>query len=173
MNFNTPYSRDISFFLYLLTCTDKQELIELDQREDVVILNTDYIITSYHILLGVNRAYYNSACQKTKSKIMKKEIIHCLTGESKLENSLNMHDVKKDFNENGNYFILFINWNKDECEKVIKGIKGNVISPGNYARFVNEDKIVKCFNITDNEINSCENGIVGAVYNRINTKDLK
>lgn len=173
MNFNTPYSRDKSFSLYLLTCADKQELINLDEQEDIVILNSDYIISSYHILLGVNRAYFNIAYNKVKSKIIKKEITHCLTAESKLENSLNLHNINKNFNETGTYFILFINRNKDECEKVIKDIKGNIISPGNYARFINEDKIIKSFNITEEELNSCENGIIGAVYNRITTKDLK
>ena len=108
MFFNTPFSWDSSLYLTLHTCADKSSIAELDKKDNVVILNPDYIISSYHILIGVNRAFYNITMKKTKSKLIKKEIIHCMTNETKLDESLHLHSIVN--NTDGNYYVIFINY---------------------------------------------------------------
>lgn len=171
MFFNTPFSRDSSLYLTLITCADKDAIKELDKKENVVLLNPDYIISSYHILIGVNRAYYNIQMKKTKSKMIKKEIIHCMTNETKLETSLHLHSISN--NKSGNFYIIFINYKQSEINNEIAFLKGNEISSENYSKFINESEIMSSFAIKENEIEKSENGLCGAVYNRISTKELK
>lgn len=171
MFFNTPFSRETSLYLTLVTCPEKEEIEKMSKKDNIVLLNPDFIISSFHILIGVNRAYYNLHVQKMKSKQIKKEIIHCMTNETKLENSLNIHSIAN--NENNNYFLIFINLSKEEIEKEISNLKANEISSINYSKFINEEAIMKTFGIKEIEIKKCENGLTGAVYNRISTKELK
>lgn len=171
MFFNTPFSNETSLYLTLVTCAEKEEIEKMNKKDNIVILNPDYIISSFHILIGVNRAYYNSHAQKMKSKQIKKEIIHCMTNETKLENSLNIHSITN--NENSNYFLIFINLSKEEIEKEISHLKANEISSINYSKFINEEEIMKIFGIKEIEIENRENGLTDAVYNRISTKELK
>ena len=171
MFFNTPFSRDSSLYLTLLTCADKSSIAELDKKDNVVILNPDYIISSYHILIGVNRAFYNITMKKTKSKLIKKEIIHCMTSETKLDERLHLHSIAN--NTDGNYYVIFINYKQSEIMKEISALKGNEISAENYSKFINETAIMDSFGIKESEIEKSENGLCGAVYNRIATKELK
>lgn len=171
MFFNTPFSRDCSLYLTLLTCAEKSAIAELDKKDNVVLLNPDYIVSSYHILIGVNKAFYNITMKKTKSKFIKKEIIHCMTNETKLDASLQLHSVEK--NTDGNYYIIFINYKQSDISNEISALKGNEISAENYSKFINETAIMSSFGIKEIEIEKSENGLCGAVYNRISTKELK
>ena len=122
--------------------------------------------------MAVNKGFYNIKLGKSKSKEYKKEIIHCSTNENKLTDSLNIHNVEK--NKENNYYIVFIDFEKHEIKKKINELRGKEISIDNYSNFLNFDNLVKHFQINEEkEIDYIENGIQRAIYNRIATKELK
>ena len=102
--------------------------------------------------------------------MLKNAIIHYLTCENKLENSLKLHQITK---KDKNFYIIFIDFSKEDIDKEINNLEGNIISPENYNKFKNEDEIKKKFKITEIEINNIENGLERAVYNKLSIKDLK
>ena len=126
----------------------------------------------FHVLIAVNKGFYNIKLGKTKSKEYKKEIIHCTTNEIKLSDSLNIHNIHK--NMDNNYYIVFIGYDKEEINNKIKDLEGTEINVENYANFLNFDNLVKHFQIKkEKEINNVDDGINKAIYNRIATKELK
>ena len=170
MNFTTPISKDSSLYLTLVLCADKEEVKQLDKRENIIFLNPNYIVSSYHILLGVNRAFYNKSVGRVKTRDFKKEIIHCLTNETKLEKSLSLHSV--DNNQENNFYIVFLNLSQGEIDEILSKLKGNELTSKNYSKLVNEEKLCEAFEISKEE-QETENGIPGAIYTRISTKELK
>jgi hypothetical protein len=122
--------------------------------------------------MAVNKGFYNLKLGKMKSKEHKKEIIHCSTNENKLSDSLKIHDVEK--NDDNNYYIVFIDFDKDEIKNKITELEGMEITVDNYANFLNFDNLMKHFQINEEkEINNLDDGIQKAIYNRIATKELK
>ena len=103
--------------------------------------------------------------------MIKKEIIHCMTNETKLDESLHLHSIAN--NTDGNYYVIFINYKQSEIMKEISALKGNEISAENYSKFINETAIMDSFGIKEKKKKKSENGLCGAVYNRIATKELK
>lgn len=173
MEFSPLSAPKQSFYLTLMTCVNQSEAAKHDANENIVLINPNYIISSFHVMQSVNRACYNFIINKTKSKSLKKEIIHSLTAYSKLSESLVLHSVEE--NKEGNYYLLFIlNDNKTEVKEILDKLKGNEISSENYSKFMNLNTLMKSFGINQCEIDDdCENGIFAAIYNRISTKDLK
>ena len=169
MMFNVPDSQH-NFYLTLIASANYEKIKELDKNKNVVILNPDLIIDSFHIKLGVNNAIYKINAGKTRTKMLKNAIIHYLTVDNKLENSLKLHQITK---KDKNFYIIFIDFSKEDIDKEINNLEGNIISPENYNKFKNEDEIKKKFKITDIEINNIENGLERAVYNKLSIKDLK
>ena len=83
-----------------------------------------------------------------------------------------MHNIEN--NEENNYYVIFIDIDKDEIKKNINELSGKEISVDNYAHFLNFENLVKHFQINENlEINNIDDGIQRAIYNRIATKELK
>ena len=169
MMFNVPDSQH-NFYLTLIASANYEKIKELDKNKNVVILNPDLIIDSFHIKLGVNNAIYKINSGKTRTKMLKNAIIHYLTVDNKLENSLKLHQITK---KDKNFYIIFIDFSKEDIDKEINNLEGNIISPENYNKFKNEEEIKKKFKITDIEINNIENGLERAVYNKLSIKDLK
>ena len=122
--------------------------------------------------MAVNKGFYNIKLGKTKSKEYKKEIIHCSTNEIKLSDSLKLHNINN--NEENNYYVVFIDLNNDEIKDKIKELSGTEITTDNYGNFMNLENLVNHLKISEEfEINNIENGIQRAIYNRIATKELK
>ena len=169
MMFNVLDSKQ-NFYLTLIATANYEKVKELDKNKNVVILNPDLIIDSFHIKLGVNNAIYKIFSGKTRTKILKNAIIHYLTVDNKLENSLKLHQITK---KDKNFYIIFIDFSKEDIDKELNNLEGNIISPENYNKFKNEEEIKKKFKITDIEINNIENGLERAVYNKLSIKDLK
>ena len=169
MMFNVPDSQH-NFYLTLIASANYEKIKELDKNKNVVILNPDLIIDSFHSKLGVNNAIYKINSGKTRTKMLKNAIIHYLTVDNKLENSLKLHQITK---KDKNFYIIFIDFSKEDIDKEINNLEGNIISPENFNKFKNEDEIKKKFKITDIEINNIENGLERAVYNKLSIKDLK
>ena len=123
-------------------------------------------------MMAVNKAFYNIKLGRSKSKEYKKEIIHCTTYYEKLGESLQLHDIKNN-NEN-NYYVIFIDFDKDELKNKINELSGTEISVDNYAHFLNFEIISKHFEINEEkEIKDKDDGIQRAIYNRIAAKELK
>lgn len=173
MEFSPLSSPKQAFYLTLMTCVNEADAKRFDADDNLVFLNPNYIVSSFHIMQGVNRACYNFSINKTKSKSLKKEIIHSLTNCGKLNDSLALHSIEE--NKENNYYILFIlNSNINEIKAILNDIKGNEISSVNYSKLINFDALIKAFAINQCEIDDdCENGIFAAIYNKISTKDLK
>ena len=75
-------------------------------------------------------------------------------------------------NENKDYYVILINYGKDNITSLKSSTGGTEISPDHYSKFTDFDLIKKEFDISDEEANN-DLGITGAVYNRIALKDLK
>jgi hypothetical protein len=121
-------------------------------------------------MLSINRALYNfKILKKHKSEKLKKEIIYYSSEKGKVDFCMKLHKIHLD---QPNAYLLFINVNTDEICKIKSEIKGKEITPDNYSKFVNYEKIIKEFEISNDEIDN-DLGIIGAVYNRIAIKDLK
>jgi hypothetical protein len=82
---------------------------------------------------------------------------------------MNLHKIKDDEND---YIMIFINKTKNEVEDILNEIQGLSISAENFSKFCDFEKIIKEFDIKDEELNN-ELGLNGAIYNRIALKDLK
>ena len=172
MNFTSNYAKDKNLYLTFISNPDKKKVELIDQNNKIIFLNPNYILNSFHIMMAVNKAFYNIKLGKTKSKEYKKEIIHCTTNENKLSDSLKLHNIKN--NEENNYYVVFIELNNDEIKDKIKELSGTEITVDNYANFLNFENLVKYFGINEEkEINNIENGIQRAIYNRIAVKELK
>ena len=172
MIFSSNYAKDKNLYLTFISNPNKEKVKLFDQNSNIIFLNSNFILNAFHILMAVNKGFYNIKYGKTKSKEYKKEIIHCTTNENKLGDSLNIHNIEK--NKENNYYIIFINFDKEEIKKTINDLEGMEINVDNYANFLNFDNLVKHFQINEEkEINGIEDGINKAVYNRIATKELK
>ena len=172
MMFTSKYANEKNLFLTFISNPNKEKIKSIDNRQNIIFLNSNYILNSFHVLMAVNKGFYNIKLGKTKSKEFKKEIIHCSTNENKLSDSLKIHSVEK--NEENNYYVVFIDYDKNEIQNIINDLEGMEISVDNYANFLNFDNLVKHFQINEEyEINDIENGIERAIYNRIATKELK
>ena len=172
MLFSSNYAKDKNLYLTFVTNPNKEKVKSLDESPNIIFFNSNYILNAFHVLLAVNKGFYNLKLGKMKSKEHKKEIIHCSTNETKLSDSLKIHDVEK--NDENNYYIVFIDFDKDEIKKKITELEGMEISVDNYANFLNFDNLVKHFQINEEkEINNLNDGIQKAIYNRIATKELK
>ncbi len=56
-----------------------------ERYEKLVIFNPKYILTIYHVLMAVNRAFYNFyTVKKKKAGSIKKEILYFLTDKKKV-----------------------------------------------------------------------------------------
>ena len=172
MYFTSNYAKEKNLFLTFISNPDKDKVKLIDQDNKIIFLNPNYILNAFHVMMAVNQAFYYIKLGKAKSKEYKKEIIHCLTFESKLADSLKVHNIQN--NEENNYYVIFIDLNKDEIKEKIKEISGTEITVDNYANFLNFENLINHFKISEElEINNIENGIQRAIYNRISTKDLK
>ena len=172
MNFTSNYAKDKNLYLTFVSNPNREKVKTLDQDPNIIFLNSNYILNAFHVLMAVNKGFYNIKLGKTKSKEYKKEIIHCTTNENKLSDSLNIHNIEK--NTDNNYYIVFIDYDKEEITNKIKDLEGTEINVDNYANFLNFDNLVKHFQINEEkEINNIDDGINKAIYNRIATKELK
>ena len=172
MMFTSKYANDKNLYLTFISNPNKEKIKSIDNRLNIIFLNPNYILNAFHVLMAVNKGFYNIKLGKTKSKEFKKEIIHCTTNENKLIDSLKIHNIEK--NEENNYYVVFFDYDKEEIKNIINDLEGMEISVDNYANFLNFDNLVKHFQINEeNEINDIENGIERAIYNRIATKELK
>ena len=172
MYFTSNYAKEKNLFLTFISKPNKEKVKLMDQNNKIIFLNSNYILNAFHIMMAVNKAFYNITLGKTKSKEYKKEIIHCSTFENKLSDSLKLHNIQN--NEENNYYVVFIDLNKDEIKEKIKEISGTEITVDNYANFLNFENLINHFKIDEGlEINNIENGIQRAIYNRIATKELK
>ena len=172
MMFSSNYAKDKNLYLTFISNPNKEKVKLMNQNPNIIFLNPNYILNAFHILMAVNKGFYSIKLGKTKSKEYKKEIIHCTTNENKLSDSLNIHNIEKN-NEN-NYYIVFIDFHKEEIKNKINDLEGTEINVDNYAKFFNFDNLVKHFQINEEkEINNIEDGINKAIYNRIAIKDLK
>ena len=170
--FTSKYANDKNLYLTFISNPNKDKIKSKDNSPNIIFLNSNYILNAFHVLMAVNKGFYNIKLGKTKSKEFKKEIIHCTTNENKLIDSLKIHNIEK--NEENNYYVVFIDYDKEEIKNIINDLEGMEISVDNYANFLNFDNLVKHFQINEeNEINDIENGIERAIYNRIATKELK
>ena len=172
MNFFSNYAKDKNLFLTFISNPNKQKVKLIDQNNKIIFFNPNYILNSFHVMMSVNKGFYNIKLGKAKSKEYKKEIIHCSTNENKLTDSLKLHNINN--NEENNYYVVFIDLNNDEIKDKIKELSGTEITTDNYANFYNLENLIKHFKISEEfEINNIENGIERAIYNRIATKELK
>ena len=172
MYFTSNYAKDKNLFLTFISNPNKEKVKLIDQNNKIIFLNSNYILNAFHVLMAVNKSFYNIKLGKTKSKEYKKEIIHCSTNEIKLTDSLKLHNINN--NEENNYYVVFIDLNNDEIKDKIKELSGTEITTDNYGNFMNFENLVNHFKISEEfEINNIENGIQRAIYNRIATKELK
>ena len=172
MYFTSNYAKDKNLFLTFISNPNKEKVKLIDQNNKIIFLNSNYILNAFHVMMAVNKGFYNIKLGKTKSKEYKKEIIHCSTNEIKLSDSLKLHNINN--NEENNYYVVFIDLNKDEIKEKIKELSGTEITTDNYGNFMNLENLVNHFKISEElEINNIENGIQRAIYNRIATKELK
>ena len=172
MMFTSKYANEKNLYLTFIANPNKEKIKSINQSPNIIFLNSNYILNAFHVLMAVNKGFYNIKLGKTKSKEYKKEIIHCTTNENKLTNSLNIHNIDK--NEENNYYIVFIDFNEEEIRSKINELEGSEINIKNYDNFLNFNNLVRHFQINEEkEINYIENGIEKAIYNRIATKDLK
>ncbi len=172
MYFTSNYAKDKNLYLTFISNPNKEKLKSINENNKIIFLNPNYILNAFHVMMAVNKAFYNISIGKTKSKEYKKEIIHCATNNIKLTDSLNLHNINN--NEENNFYIVFLDLDKDEIKNKIKELSGTEMSVDNYAHFLNFDKLVKHFEINEeSEINNIENGIQRAIYNRIAVKELK
>ncbi len=170
--FPSLYGLNHNLYLTLISRASKEKVKELDKNNNIIFFNPDYIYDPFQIIMGVNKGFYNIKLGRTKSKEPKKEIIHCMTNESKLTDSLALHDICQ--NKKDDFFIVFIDQSKEQIEKNINDLNGEEIRVENYSKFFNYDSLVKHFQIKENlEIKDIENGLQRAIYNRISTKELK
>jgi hypothetical protein len=120
--------------------------------------------------MSINRALYNfNVLHKHKADRLKKEIIYYSSDKGNVNQCVKMHSISK---ENPNAYLLFINFSREETEKNIIDLNGKEITPENYSKFVNLEKLIKEFDIKNEEIEN-DSGILGAIYNRISLKDSK
>ena len=173
MLFNSNYAKDKNLYLTFISNPKKEKVISMDNNDpNIIFFNPNYILNAFHIIMAVNKGFYQIKLGKMKTKEYKKEIIHCSTNENKLSESLKVHSIENN-NEN-NYFVVFIDYEKDQIKNKIEELEGNEINVDNYANFLNFDNLVKHFQINEkNEIDNIDNGIQKAIYNRIATKELK
>ena len=172
MKFISKYSNGKNLYLTFVSNPKKEKVNLMDRINNIIFLNPNYILNAFHVEMAVNKGFYNIKLGKMKSKEYKKEIIHCTTNENKLTNSLNIHNIDK--NEENNYYIVFIDFNEEEIRSKINELEGSEINIKNYDNFLNFNNLVRHFQINEEkEINYIENGIEKAIYNRIATKDLK
>ena len=172
MYFTSKYAQEKNLYLSFISNPNKEKVKLLDGNNKIIFLNPNYILNAFHVMMAVNKAFYNIQLGKTKSKEYKKEIIHCLTNNDKLTDSLKLHSINN--NEENNYYIVFIDLDKDEIKNKINDLSGTEMSVDNYANFLNFEKLIEHFGIVEKlEIDNVENGIQRAVYNRIATKELK
>ena len=172
MLFSSNYAKDKNLYLTFISNPNKEKVKEMDNNSNIIFLNPNYILNAFHVLMAVNKGFYNIKLGKTKSKEFKKEIIHCATNENKLFDSLKIHNIEK--NDENNYYVVFIDYDKEEIQNIINDLEGMEISVDNYANFLNFDNLVKHFKINEiTEVDGKENGIQKAIYNRIATKELK
>jgi hypothetical protein len=86
MNFNLDdFSNQFSLLL-LDNINNIDFLKDVNERyEKLVIFNPKYILTIYHVLIAVNRAFYNFyTVKKKKAGSIKKEILYFLTDKKKV-----------------------------------------------------------------------------------------
>ena len=172
MYFTSNYARDKNLYLTLISNPDKEKVKLINADNKIIFLNPNYILNSFHVMMAVNKAFYCIKLGKTKSKEYKKEIIHCATNLDKLTESLKLHDIKN--NEDNNYYVIFIDLNKEEIENKIKELSGTEMTVDNYVNFLNFEKLVEHFDVDEKkEIDNIEDGIQRAIYNRIAVKELK
>ena len=172
MYFTSKYAQEKNLYLSFISNPNKEKVKLLDGNNKIIFLNPNYILNAFHVMMAVNKAFYNIQLGKTKSKEYKKEIIHCLTNNDKLTDSLKLHSINN--NEENNYYIVFIDLDKDEIKNKINDLSGTEMSVDNYANFLNFEKLIEHFGIVEKlEIDNVENGIQRAIYNRIATKELK
>ena len=172
MYFTSKYAQEKNLYLSFISNPNKEKVKLLDGNNKIIFLNPNYILNAFHVMMAVNKAFYNIQLGKTKSKEYKKEIFHCLTNNDKLTDSLKLHSINN--NEENNYYIVFIDLDKDEIKNKINDLSGTEMSVDNYANFLNFEKLIEHFGIVEKlEIDNVENGIQRAIYNRIATKELK
>ena len=172
MYFTSNYAKDKNLYLTLISNPNKEKLKSINENNKIIFLNPNYILNGFHVMMAVNKAFYNIKLGRSKSKEYKKEIIHCTTYYEKLGESLQLHDIKNN-NEN-NYYVIFIDFDKDELKNKINELSGTEISVDNYAHFLNFEIISKHFEINEEkEIKDKDDGIQRAIYNRIAAKELK
>ena len=172
MYFTSKYSEDKNLYLTFISNPNKEKIRLIKDNNKIIFFNPNYILNAFHVMMSVNKAFYNIKLGKTRSKEYKKEIIHCSTNCSKLTDSLKLHSIEN--NEENNFYVVFIDLNKDEIKSKINEISGTEMSVDNYSNFLNFEKLIKHFEIKEElEIDKIENGIQRAIYNRIATKELK
>ena len=172
MKFTSKYDNGKNLYMTFISNPDKEKVKLMDQSPNIIFFNSNYILNAFHVQMAVNKGFYNIKLGKMKSKEFKKEIIHCSTNENKLSNSLTLHSIDK--NDENNYYLVFVDFNDDEVKRKINDLEGKEVNVKDYRNYLNFDNLVKYFQINEEkEVNYIENGIERAIYNRIATKELK
>ena len=172
MYFTSNYAKDKNLYLTFISNPNKEKLKSINENNKIIFLNPNYILNAFHVKMAVNKAFYNIKLGRSKSKEYKKEIIHCTTNNLKLTESLNIHNINS--NEENNFYVVFLDLDKEEIKNKINELSGTEISVDNYAHFLNFEIISKHFEINEEkEINDKDDGIQRAIYNRIAAKELK
>jgi hypothetical protein len=121
-------------------------------------------------MLAINRALQNwKVVKKLKTGTFKKEIAYFLSSKSKTDLCLKIHKITE---ENPSCYLLFVDASREEINSNKEILGGTEVNPANYEKFLNYQKIIKEFEISEEESDN-DMGIMGAVYNRIAIKDLK
>lgn len=172
MDFVIDNYKNHKFHLTLLSEIENTPYLtgEIEKNDNIVIFNPDFVVSSFQIILSINKALYNlNVLKKSKSEKLKREILYHSSEKGKVDLCIKLHKIN---NESPNCYFLFIDMSKEDIGNIKTKLKGNEVRTENYSKFVNYEKIIKEFELSEEEMNN-DSGIMGAVYNRIAIKDLK
>lgn len=165
-----PYVK-IQIFL-LGNIENKEELIKLINRDDVCILNPEFILNITHISIALDKAV-QAMGKKKQTNLSKKDLIYYCCDTSKFESCLQIHNVNLSSNDPINCILIFINSKKKYLDDdFISLLKCEVHDLTKIPYFTKLEKLEKEFGITSIE-KQTNSGLIGGIYNRLSLKDLK
>lgn len=176
MEIKSKFCSEYTFLVYLATdVKNKDELKSLCKRDDVIVLNPEYIMGYNHITISIEKAVTSK--RRKQDKPIKTDVIQYTCENSRVDQCLSLHDVSKISEEHPelktNCFIIFVNPNiKPNDLELEQKLKCSFLSIEDYSTLTDMSKIKAEFGITEQE-GFNDSGIIGAVYNRLALKDLK
>ena len=67
MNFFSNYAKDKNLFLTFISNPNKEKVKLIDQNNKIIFFNPNYILNSFHVMMSVNKGFYNIKLGKAKS----------------------------------------------------------------------------------------------------------